>query len=124
MILPFANHRESQPEVQAQIDRTLHLLQDVKVPDKLNERIESRLASARLSLVAKNSEVDTGGESFSFWHSARIAACALAVAAASLGLVADRSIAVRPTAPVPVASHYVPHSGMDSAAAVRVPTTP
>ncbi len=122
MILPFATRRESQPEAQAQIDRTLHLLQNVIVPDRLNDRIESRLAAARLNLVAKNSEVESGGGSFSFWHSMRIAACGLAVAAASLGLVADRSIAVRPTAPVPVGSHYLPHSGMDSAAAVRVPT--
>jgi hypothetical protein len=122
MILPFATRRESQPEAQAQIDRTLHLLQNVRVPNRLNDRIESRLASARLSLVEKNSEVNASGGSFNFWHSARVAACALAVAAASFGLVADRSVSVRPTAPVPVASHYVPHSGMDSAAAVRVPT--
>ena len=30
MILPFATRRESQPEAQAQIDRTLHLLQNVR----------------------------------------------------------------------------------------------
>ena len=124
MTVPFVTSRGKHLETKAQIDKTLYLLQNVKVPDKLNEGIESRLAAARLNLVLKNSdhELNTQEKSASCWYPMRIAACALAVAAASLGLVADRSIAGRPTAPVPVVTRVLPHTGMDSAAAVRVPT--
>jgi len=76
MILPFATNRSTQPEAQAQIDRTLYLLQNVHVPGNLNERVESRLAVARLRLAEKASDHELGGKggSSSFWYPMRIAA--------------------------------------------------
>jgi hypothetical protein len=133
---PLASHAASNATSNAslaQINRTLHLLRQVPAPNGLHERIEARLSAARLSAMRRKvvrisaatsdeGRRNTEGGSSSSWIRVRMAACALAVAAASLGLVADRSADVRALPPMPAAIVHVTHTGLEAAAAIRVPT--
>jgi hypothetical protein len=118
---------------EAQINQALRFLRQLPAPDGLHERVEERLTAARLNatrfnvvriskspLSADRWNAESGHSAS--WFRFRIAACAVAVTAASLGLVADRATGVRAMPSMPAAVVRVPHSGLEAAAAVRVPT--